>query len=139
MSFYNRFSFLLGYPCKLVQLLLDRGSPLVVVQIDFEVVLELVQLVQLEIAPQRHSNIVQPGQNRHIVDKPVQLVVLFVVSEGNDRDAVVQLVDEAVNRVIYNNYVLEVEILEDSEVLDVEGVPLNEGLDARVPVKSVVD
>ena len=54
----------------------------------------------------------------------------------NDRDSIAKLQAETVDGVIDQDHVFHIDVLEDSEVLDVHVIS---GLDTAVPVESVLE
>jgi len=58
------------------------------------------------------------GERKHILGQIDQFLVSGVIEVRDDRDAVVELEAKGVYRVVHQNHVLKIPILDDSEVFD---------------------
>ena len=117
-------------------LIVKELSLLVIIPLALQVV-SIAQLVQLEGLPVLASNVIDFGEAIEIVDEMQHLLVGLVLVERNDRDPIVDLEGEAVDRVVDDDHILEVPLVfEDPHVFYVVAFFSQE---AVVPVEPCLD
>ena len=96
----------------------------------------VIQLIEFKCLSVLHSDILTRGQTVQIEDQVEHLLVGLFVVEGDNGDAIVDLVGEGVHAVVYDHHVFHSSVGNDSQVFDVVAL---RRLNAVLPVQSILE
>lgn len=106
---------------------------------DVRVDVGLHDLADLESFPNKGATVLLAGYVLHDLHQVEELDVILVLSEGKNRNAVINLVREGDHGVIDDDNVLETPAFKDPEIFYEESVVVGEHLHARISEQPVLD